>query len=715
MEKDTRDSPRRSLMATYGEHRFGDRVMRERLPWSVYEELKRVQAGRLELAPQTAETVANAMKDWAIEHGATHYTHWFQPLTGKTAEKHDAFIRPNPDGGTLMEFSGRELVKGESDASSFPSGGLRATFEARGYTAWDTTSPAFLKEDPEGVTLYIPTAFISYNGEALDKKVPLLRSIDALNAQALRVLRLLGNSSSERVWPSVGPEQEYFLVEKELHDRRPDLRFCGRTLMGIASPKGQELEDHYYGQLPERVTMFMRELNRELWRLGVSAKTQHKEVAPNQFEIATVYSAANVAADDNQLVMETLSKVAGRHGLVALLHEKPFAGVNGSGKHINWSLATDDGLNLLEPGDEPASNWPFLTFLAAVIEAVDLYAPLLRAAVASAGNDLRLGANEAPPAIVSIFLGDELVGLLEQAVCDGERASRCGDSVVMGHTALPRLPRDISDRNRTSPFAFTGNKFEFRMAPSGESISTPVAVLNAAVADALSGMADVLEAARAEGKAPKSVLSGLLAGIWTRHKRVVFNGNGYGQTWRDEAATRGLPNLPDSVAAFAAWSDPACVAMLSRTDVLSGVEVEAMRHIEYERYAKRVQIDAATMIRMTARQAIPAAEAAFSRLAKTASLARTVSRGAVGAGSRLDARAAALLDAIDAADEALRSLRARAAALASLPEGPSRAAACRDALLPAMAALRERVDALEAIVPRKDWPFPGYERLLFEI
>ncbi len=714
MKTGRKETPRSTLMAHYGEHRFGDRVMRERMPWSVYEELKRVQAGHIELSPQTAETVANAMKDWAVEHGATHYTHWFQPLTGKTAEKHDAFIRPNPEGGTLMEFSGRELIKGESDASSFPSGGLRATFEARGYTAWDTTSPAFLKEDPEGVTLYIPTAFVSYNGEALDKKVPLLRASDALGVQVMRVLRQLGNASSSRVITTVGPEQEYFLVERSLYNKRPDLRFCGRTLLGVSAPKGQELEDHYYGQIPERVASFMRELNNELWSLGVSAKTQHKEVAPNQFELATVYSAANMAADDNQLVMETMSKVASRHGLVALLHEKPFAGVNGSGKHINWSMATDDGLNLLEPGKDPARNESFLLFLAAVIKAVDVYAPLLRATVASAGNDLRLGANEAPPAIVSVFLGEDLMAHLDQASCGGNKAERCADSsVVMGHTVLPHLPRDISDRNRTSPFAFTGNKFEFRMAPSGESISTPVAILNAAVADVLCEVADRLEAAKDKSSAAMEITGAL----WNNHKRVVFSGNGYGQPWREEAVRRGLPNFADSVSAFSAWSDPVCTSMLARTNVMSATEVDAMRHIEYERYAKYVQIEAATMLRMVDRSAVPAATSYLSDLAKNIKLMQGIagSRDNDPAASSSSRRVHELAGAIDLVDAKLCLLRTAMLAAHEHNDPEPWARYCRDKLVPLMDALRAKTDELENIMPPELWPFPAYERLLFEI
>lgn len=710
MKKRDIDYVEKPLSRTYGEHRFGDRAMRERLPKSVYEELKRVQSGEKELSLDVAEVVANAMKDWAIEHGATHYTHWFQPMTGRTAEKHDAFIQPRGDGDTLMEFSGRSLIKGESDASSFPSGGLRATFEARGYTAWDTTSPAFLKDDMAGLTLYIPTAFISYNGEALDKKVPLLRSINAVGTASLRVLKALGQSGVSRVTPTVGPEQEYFLVEKRLYDRRPDLKLANRTLLGCPASKGQEMEDHYYGQIPERVAGFMRELNYELWRLGVSAKTQHKEVAPNQFELATVYSAANLAADDNQLVMETLGKVAERHGLVALLHEKPFAGVNGSGKHINWSLATETGINLLEPGDDPRTNARFLVFLAAIIRAVDRHAGLLRATIASAGNDLRLGANEAPPAIVSVFLGEQLVDALDRLADGNEKMAAPKDAamkgrIVMGHTSLPPLPKDLTDRNRTSPFAFTGDKFEFRMAPSSESISGAVTALNAAVSESLNEIAASMEGAANKYAAAMSAVNA----IWREHRRVVFNGNGYAAEWRAEAARRGLPNLPDSVSAFAAYEYPASRAMLQASHVLSAEEIDALRHIELERYTKRIRIEAATMVLMAERGALPAAMRYLSRLAKTARLAADAGSPS----ASLSDRVAMMSGAIDAADAALSGLK-KAQAVSGSGNG-AEAAVVRDTIVPAMANLRAAVDHLEAMTPPELWPFPGYQNLLFEI
>ncbi|PKL09702.1 MAG: glutamine synthetase type III, partial [Spirochaetae bacterium HGW-Spirochaetae-7] len=657
------------------------------------------------------EVVANAMKDWAIEHGATHYTHWFQPMTGRTAEKHDAFIQPSGDGATLMEFSGKSLIKGESDASSFPSGGLRATFEARGYTAWDTTSPAFLKDDMAGLTLYIPTAFVSYNGEALDKKVPLLRSIDAVGAAALRILKLLGPSRATKVITTVGAEQEYFLIEKELFDRRPDLRLANRTLLGIAAAKGQEMEDHYYGQIPERVAGFMRELNYELWRLGVSAKTQHKEVAPNQFELATVYSAANLAADDNQLVMETLGKVADRHGLAALLHEKPFAGVNGSGKHINWSLATDEGENLLDPGEDPRSNARFLVILAAIVRAVDRHAGLLRASVACAGNDLRLGANEAPPAIVSVFLGDQLVDALDR-LADGtdprtaKEAEKRGQ-IVMGYTSLPRLPKDLTDRNRTSPFAFTGDKFEFRMAPSSESISGPVAILNAAVAESLQELGDALEGA----KDKYGVAMAAVNKIWREHRRVVFNGNGYGDSWRAEAAVRGLPNLPDSVSAFTAYEYPESLALLQKTHVLSAEEAEAILHVELERYSKRERIEANAMLSMADRSCVPAAAAYLARVSRTVLAAKEAGAPC----ASLESKAVSLAQAIDRADSGVQSLRAAIAGLAMAEGTRAEAVAARDLLVPAMATLRACIDALEGVTPPGLWPFPAYQSLLFDI
>ncbi len=690
------------LGRVYGELRFGERAMRERLPRKIFEELQEVREGRKDLTPQVAEVVANAMKDWAIERGATHFTHWFQPLTGRTAEKHDGFLSPTSDGEALMEFSGKELVKGESDASSFPSGGLRVTFEARGYTAWDASSPAFLKEDDSGTTLYIPTAFVSYKGEALDRKVPLLRSIDALARQTLRVLRALGDTETRRAVPTVGAEQEYFLVERELFEKRLDLKLCGRTLYGAPAPKGQELEDHYYGSIPDRVSAFMRELNLELWRLGVPSKTQHKEVAPNQYEIASVYSTANLAADANQLVMETLQKVAGRHGLVALLHEKPFAGVNGSGKHNNWSLATDTGVNLLEPGANPAENARFLLFVAAIIETVDRYAPLLRATVAGAGNDLRLGANEAPPAIVSVFLGRQLEDIFEKLSCGGKVENACGETLEIGHTLLPKLPKDLSDRNRTSPFAFTGNKFEFRMPASSESISGPNTVLNAAMAEVLSGYADGLEKAADVNAA----IGDIVARVWKAHRRVVFDGNGYSDEWKAEAARRGLPNLASTPEAVAEYLREEHVALLERQGVFTLGEVEAVCHIEFERYWKRVAIEAAAMVEMGRRQIVPSGDEWVSDLALLSEVSAHYAKRAEDA--------ADLVEAFGAAVDALE--REAAAARAVSEENPgARAAAYRAKVVPAMAKARAAGDALERACPARLWPFPGYSELLFSI
>ncbi|GAB1432438.1 glutamine synthetase III [Spirochaetota bacterium] len=702
---------RKSVLETYGIHRFGERYLRELLPKSVYEELKKVQEGQNELSVETAEAVARAMKDWAVEQGATHYTHWFQPMTGKTAEKHEAFIRPDKDGGILMEFSGKELIQGESDASSFPSGGLRATFEARGYTAWDTSSPAFLNEDPEGLTLYIPTAFVSYNGEALDKKVPLLRSLNKLGQETLKVLKLLGNTGSDRVFPTVGAEQEYFLVERELYMNRPDLRFCGRTLIGNPAPKSQEMDDHYYGHLSDRLSRFMRELNNELWRLGVSAKTQHKEVAPNQFEIATVHSAANVAADENQIVMETITKVAQRHELAALLHEKPFAGVNGSGKHINWSLASNDGLNLLEPGNHPEDNLVFLVFLCAMLETVDKYGLLLRASIASAGNDLRLGAHEAPPNIVSIYLGESLTEILDAASCgNNSSCSDNGTAMHLGSFALPNLPKDLSDRNRTSPFAFTGNKFEYRMPPSGESISTAVAVLNAAYAETMSLYAVKLKNHMDSGNSKEEAVRQVLADSWLKHKRIVFNGNAYSESWHKEALARGLLEAKDSVEAFSAWLDPENVRMLTETGVMSRQEIEALSHIEYERYAKRLLVDATTLLHMAERSAIPAAQNYFASLAGTSEKAQ-----ALALENPFMPKLKELLKYITESEKHIQGLKAAMKECNKIEYHTNRALLCRNSILPEIGKLRLAIDSLENLVPKNDWPFPAYEQLLFDI
>ncbi len=588
----------------FGKSVFNDAVMRERLPKSVYKRLKKTIVEGKELDPSIADSVAQAMKEWAVERGATHYTHWFQPLTGVTAEKHDSFISaPDASGKVMLEFSGKELVKGEPDASSFPSGGLRATFEARGYTAWDCTSPAFLKEDAAGVTLCIPTAFCSYTGEALDKKTPLLRSMQAIDQQALRILRLFGNTTSKKVTPSVGPEQEYFLVDREKYLQRKDLIYTGRTLFGAMPPKGQEMDDHYFGTIRERIGAYMNEVNKELWKLGVSAKTQHNEVAPAQHELAPIYSEANLAVDHNQMVMETLKKVAGRHGLTCLLHEKPFAGVNGSGKHNNWSITTDDGINMLNPGETPHENIQFLLVLACILKAVDVHADLLRQSAADVGNDHRLGANEAPPAIISIFLGEQLEDLIDQLCSTGEAThSKQGGKLMTGVATLPDLDKDATDRNRTSPFAFTGNKFEFRMVGSADSISSPNVVLNTIVAEAFKEAADQLEKAEDFELAVHDMIKDMLAA----HKRIIFNGNGYSDEWVEEAAKRGLPNIRSMVDSIPALTTEKAVKLFEGFNVFTRAELESRAEIEYETYAKVINIEAKTMIDMAGKQFIPA-------------------------------------------------------------------------------------------------------------
>ncbi len=595
------------------EELFGSRVftlgkMKERLTRQVFAEVKRVmeQGGELPLA--TADVVAKAMKDWAVENGATHYTHWFQPLTGITAEKHDAFVsHPDSEGRMLMEFSGKELIKGEPDASSFPSGGLRATFEARGYTAWDMTSPAFLKEDATGVILCIPTAFCSYTGEALDKKTPLLRSMEAISQQALRIVRLFGNTEATRVVPSVGAEQEYFLVDREKYLQREDLIFAGRTLFGAPAPKGQELEDHYFGTIRERIGAYMKDLNMELWKLGVTAKTQHNEAAPAQHELAPIYESANIAVDHNQLVMETMKKVAGRHGLTCLLHEKPFAGVNGSGKHDNWSLCTDNGVNLLDPGDTPNANIQFLLVLACVMKAVDTHADLLRQSASDVGNDHRLGANEAPPAIISMFLGEQLEDVVKQLVETGEAAHLIeGGKLETGVSTLPDFEKDATDRNRTSPFAFTGNKFEFRTVGSSDSIASPNTTLNAIVAEAFCEAADTLEREMAQGKEFELAVHDLIKEYMTRHQRIIFNGDGYSKEWVKEAERRGLPNIGSMVEAAGTLTTDKAIRLFEKFGIFNRAELVSREEILYETYAKTINIEALTMINMANKKYIPA-------------------------------------------------------------------------------------------------------------
>ncbi|MDL2229638.1 glutamine synthetase III [Treponema sp. OttesenSCG-928-L16] len=692
----------------YGTNCFSNAVMRERLPKNIYKEMTAVQAGEKELSLEVAEVVASAMRDWALAKGATHYTHWFHPLTGLTAEKHDSFIAPTDDGRVIMEFSGKELIKGEPDASSFPSGGLRATFEARGYTAWDVTSPAFLKQDLTGTTLCIPTAFISYYGHALDKKVPLLRSMDALSGQAMRVLRALGNESSRRVITTVGPEQEYFLVDKEYYDKRPDLMLTGRTVFGTMPAKGQEMEDHYFGAIKERVAIFMRELNTELWKVGVAAKTQHNEVAPNQFEIAPIFSTATVAVDANQMVMETIKNAARRHGMEALLHEKPFAGVNGSGKHNNWSMITDDGINLLEPGENPESNARFLLFTAAVVEAVDRYALLLRASAASAGNDHRLGANEAPPAIISIFFGAPLTEIFDN-IAEGKNGGRSslGGRIKLGVTSLPNLPMDVADRNRTSPFAFTGNRFEFRMVGSSQSIATPNTYLNTAVAQVLSEFAAKLEKAQDRNGAIQAIIKE----SYSKHKRIVFNGNGYSDEWVREAERRGLPNVRNTVDALSVLKLGETIDLFETHKVFTRDELESRYYIYLEKYSKQINIEAGVMIEMARRAIFPAASSYAGELARDAAALAAI--GAVSIPQEKRAKRIAELCA-EIYEEAAKLEKVLNEAQ-NTEDDFSQAKLYQEKVIPMMNAVRSRADDLEKLAAKTAWPFPSYEELLFKL
>jgi glutamine synthetase len=701
----------------YGSNSFSNSVMKTLLPKNVYDEIVAVQNGEKELTLQAAEVVAAAMRDWAIGKGATHYTHLFQPLTGLTAEKHDSFISPIGDGKVMMEFSGKELIKGEPDASSFPSGGLRATFEARGYTAWDVTSPAFLKQDPTGTTLCIPTAFISYYGQALDEKVPLLRSIESLSKEAMRVLKVLGDTTTKRVYTTVGPEQEYFLVDKSYFDQRYDLELTGRTVFGALPAKGQELEDHYFGAIRERVAAFMREVNYELWKVGIPAKTQHNEVAPNQFELAPIFENATCAVDDNQLVMETLKNVARRHGMECLLHEKPFDGVNGSGKHNNWSIHTDDEgghtANLLKPGKDPASNARFLLFATAVVEAVDRYALLIRSSVASSGNDHRLGGNEAPPAIVSIFFGDALSDILDN-IASGKAPSgnTTTGKIELGVSSLPKLPRDVSDRNRTSPFAFTGNKFEFRMVGSAQSIASPNCYLNTAVAQVLSEFADKLEAAmKAPGANLNAAIQNLIRESYSKHSRVVFNGNGYTEEWVKEAEKRGLPNVTNAVDALAVLTRPEIVKLFEDHKVLTKEEVESRYHIYLENYSKQINIEAGVMIEMARRQIFPAVTEYAATLARDAAALAGI--GAKSAAQEMRARK--ISDGVDGMYNANAALESVLAEAQGLSDPVAQAKAYQSKVCPAMAGVRACVDALEKMVAKSAWPFPGYEELLFKL
>ena len=693
----------------FGEDVFNDTVMQERLPKKVYKDLKKTIEEGKELDLATADVIAHEMKEWAIEKGATHYTHWFQPLTGVTAEKHDSFISaPMPSGKVLMSFSGKELIKGEPDASSFPSGGLRATFEARGYTAWDCTSPAFVRKDAAGATLCIPTAFCSYTGEALDQKTPLLRSMEAINTQALRLIRLFGNTTAKKVTPSVGPEQEYFLVDAEKFRQRKDLIYTGRTLFGAMPPKGQELDDHYFGTIRQRIAGFMRDVNIELWKVGVTSKTQHNEVAPAQHELAPIYAPANVAVDHNHLVMQTLKRVAGQHGMKCLLHEKPFAGVNGSGKHDNWSLTTDDGKNLLDPGKTPHENIQFLLVLTCILKAVDEHADLLRESAADPGNDHRLGANEAPPAIISIFLGDQLEDVIEQLVSTGEAThSLKGGKLETGVRTLPDLAKDATDRNRTSPFAFTGNKFEFRMVGSRDSVAGPNVVLNTIIAEAFSEACDVLE----QADNFELAVHDLIKQYATEHQRIIFNGNGYSEEWIKEAERRGLPNIRSMVDAIPALTTEKSIAMFEKFKVFTRTELESREEIKYENYAKAINIEARTMIDMASKQFIPAFIKYTKSLADTVNAVRDAGADTSVQSDLLKEVSGYLVET----KQALEALKVVTEQAAAMPEGGDQARYYHSDVVPAMEALRTPVDAMEMIMDKDAWPMPSYGDLIFEV
>lgn len=683
--------------------------MRHRLPKGVFKEVKKAMDEGKELSLETADVVAKAMKDWAVENGATHYTHWFQPLTGITAEKHDSFVaHPDEEGKTIMEFSGKELIKGEPDASSFPSGGLRSTFEARGYTAWDMTSPAFLKEAGTGVILCIPTAFCSYTGEALDKKTPLLRSMEAISEQALRIVRLFKNEGATKVVASVGPEQEYFLVDKEKYLKRPDLVFAGRTLFGAPAPKGQEMEDHYFGVIRERIGAYMKDLNKELWKLGVTAKTQHNEVAPAQHELAPIYETANIAVDHNQIVMETMKRVAIYHDMRCLLHEKPFAGVNGSGKHNNWSLGTDNGINLLDPGDTPNENIQFLLVLACIMKAVDTHADLLRQSASDVGNDHRLGANEAPPAIISMFLGEQLEDVVKQLVETGI-AETCKEGGVLetGVSTLPNLTKDATDRNRTSPFAFTGNKFEFRMVGSADSVASPNTILNAIVAEAFCEAADVLEKAKDFDLA----VHDLIKEYMTKHQRIIFNGNGYSDEWVEEAARRGLPNIKSMVEAVETLTTDKAVRLFEKFHIFTKSELESREEVLYETYAKTINIEALTMIDMASKQIIPAVVGYTRTLADTVIAVR---EAGVDASVQTEILKEVSLKLAEA-KTALVKLQEVEKTAGTMQEGKEQAFFYKDAVRAAMDDLRRPVDELEMLVDKKVWPYPTYADLMFEV
>ena len=693
----------------FGENVFNDKVMQERLPKKVYRELHKTLDEGKELDAMTAEVVAGAMKQWALEKGATHYTHWFQPLTGFTAEKHDAFITaPSADGSIQLEFSGKELIEGEPDASSFPSGGLRATFEARGYTTWDCTSPAFVRQDDAGAILCIPTAFCSYTGEALDQKTPLLRSMEAVQTQTLRLLRLFGNTTSRKVKPSVGVEQEYFIVDRSKYLKRKDLIFTGRTLFGAMPPKGQELDDHYFGVIRPRIAAFMRDVNTELWKLGVSAKTQHNEVAPAQHELAPIYAECNVAADHNQIIMETLKRVAEKHGLQCLLHEKPFEGVNGSGKHNNWSLTTDDGINLLDPGKTPHDNIQFLLILTCILRAVDRHADLLRESAADVGNDHRLGANEAPPAIISVFLGDQLEDVLAQLISTGEATrSIKGGTLHTGVKTLPDFKKDATDRNRTSPFAFTGNKFEFRMVGSRDSVAECNVVINTIVAEAFSEACDYIEAS---DNVPAAIHD-LIKQYASEHERIVFNGNGYSQEWVEEAERRGLPNITSMVDAIPALETEKAIHLFEKFGVFTEAELKSRAEIQYEGYAKALNIEARAMIDIASKHIIPAVLRYARTLSDTVNTMK-MAEVDVTVPMELLRQTGSLLAEAKAALTKLEKVTDQAA---KMPEGREQAVYFRDEVATAMEALRTPVDQLEMIVDKEEWPMPSYGDLLFEV
>ncbi|MCD4830970.1 MAG: glutamine synthetase III [Anaerohalosphaeraceae bacterium] len=694
-----------SVEEIFGSNVFNEATMREKLPNNVYKTFKKTISQGQFLDSSLADVVANAMKDWAIEKGATHFCHWFQPMTGFTAEKHDSFISPTTDGRTIMEFSGKELVKGEPDASSFPSGGLRATFEARGYTAWDCTSPVFIKEDGTNITLYIPSAFCSYNAEALDKKTPLLRSMDALNKQTMRVLKAMGNTTTKSVGATLGSEQEYFLVDQSFAERRLDLILAGRTLFGAPSPRGQEMDDHYFGSLHERVASFMHDVNVELWKLGVSAKTQHNEVSPGQYELAPVFATVNVATDHNQLVMETLQKIALRCGFVCLLHEKPFAGVNGSGKHNNWSMSTDDGINLLDPGSTPHENMVFLVMLGAVIKAVDKNAKLLRATVANAGNEHRLGANEAPPAIVSMFLGDELTNILEQIATGKAKSSNSGGELKLGVSALPPLPKDSTDRNRTSPFAFTGNKFEFRMVGSTQSTAGPMFVINTIVADALMEIADELE----KSSNLEAAVEKILKKIVNDHSKVIFNGDNYSEDWVKEATKRGLPNIRSTVASLRTILDKENYELFERHKVLTPAELGARTEVLLEAYAMIINIEAKTTLNIAQRQILPVGVEYSGMLANAVN-------GLATAGVGADTQKKLLNDVcklVDSLKNGIENLKIGLSKANSIDNSAEKAENYRDVIIPAMDGVRLAADGLEVIVDAEMWPLPTYAEMLF--